>query len=510
MPILIRFDPDDLAVFADASFDRNPLHLSAEYARKTPFGERVVFGILGLLKAMAGVEGRRPADLSGVTVDFRSPMFMGVDYLLEVGAPKADQVKVSIKDADRPVMTATLRYHDAGGPGRPGDRAEGRAPRSSASRLGPSDLVEGFEVVGRYAPSPGPFADLLGRCGLPACGNAGSPVAALLLLSYVVGMELPGERAVFSRLKLQLAGEPGAGIGPFDYTARVVGYHEVYDRLEIGLMIAQGGEPFASASISTAVRPDSPITRTDRVAGLLPPSDRMRGQSALVVGGSRGLGSALVTALASQGCTVWLNYRTSRDEAEALIAGLPAGYGAVRPARGDAGEEAWCREWGGKIAAEGGIDHLFCNAVPSIRPLPFALDSTARLRRFIDESVALVANPLAAFGPSVEARGGWCVVTSSSYASDTCEDLPPDLHHYVASKRAVEGLVSSLSTFLARARFLVARPPRLLTDQTNSRSARVGALAVEDVAAAIVGRLVDSVETRNFVVLEEFPPFDPS
>jgi NAD(P)-dependent dehydrogenase (short-subunit alcohol dehydrogenase family) len=506
MPKIIRFDPDDLIAFADASYDRNPLHVSVEYSRKSPFGEPVVFGILGLLKAIAGVEGLQPLDLSGATVDFRGPLFMGVDYFLEVGEVKKNQVTVAIVDAGRRLLTATLRYLDAG-TGRPGVRVEGQAPRVTANRLGASDLLEGFEVAGRYAPEPSRFGDLLERCGLPACGNSQTSLATLLLLSYLVGMELPGERAIFSRFKFQLKAEPGdRSGGPLEFVARVDGYHEVYDRLEISLSIAQSGEPFGSASISTGVRPDSPAMHRHRIAELLPPSDRLRGRAALVIGGSRGLGAALVTALASQGCDIWLNYRTSRDEADALIAGMPPGYGLVRPAPGDASDQAWNSDLGSRIEADGGLDFLFCNAVPAIRPLRFALASMDRLRRFIDESLTMVANPLAAFGPMIEASGGWCVVTSSSYASGSCEDLPPDLHHYVAAKRAVEGLVSSLSPFLDRSRFLVARPPRLLTDQTNSRAARVGAIAVEDVAASIIARLLRPEAMKKYAIMDEFRP----
>ncbi|MGC3974615.1 MAG: MaoC/PaaZ C-terminal domain-containing protein [Nitrospira sp.] len=43
----VRFTKQDLARFSGASRDRNPLHISEDYARTTPYAEPVVFGVLG-------------------------------------------------------------------------------------------------------------------------------------------------------------------------------------------------------------------------------------------------------------------------------------------------------------------------------------------------------------------------------------------------------------------------------------------------------------------------------
>jgi acyl dehydratase len=54
----IRFTPEDLELFSRASHDRNPLHLSDEYARRTPYGGRVVFGVLDGLTAKGSIGAR--------------------------------------------------------------------------------------------------------------------------------------------------------------------------------------------------------------------------------------------------------------------------------------------------------------------------------------------------------------------------------------------------------------------------------------------------------------------
>src|SRR4051812_45122229 len=68
----------DIQTFAQLSGDANPLHLDAEYARRTTFGNRIVHGAfqLGLASAMAGMHlpGRNVL-LGSVQAKFPSPLY---------------------------------------------------------------------------------------------------------------------------------------------------------------------------------------------------------------------------------------------------------------------------------------------------------------------------------------------------------------------------------------------------------------------------------------------------
>ncbi len=48
----ISFSKEESDLFRSASHDRNPLHCSDDYARKTAFAEPVVFGALGTLACL--------------------------------------------------------------------------------------------------------------------------------------------------------------------------------------------------------------------------------------------------------------------------------------------------------------------------------------------------------------------------------------------------------------------------------------------------------------------------
>ena len=55
---------------------------------------------------------------------------------------------------------------------------------------------------------------------------------------------------------------------------------------------------------------------------------RLAGKKALVTGGSRGIGAAVVRRLVNEGATVVVNYRASADAAEALMKELDGEGGA--------------------------------------------------------------------------------------------------------------------------------------------------------------------------------------
>ena len=214
---------------------------------------------------------------------------------------------------------------------------------------------------------------------------------------------------------------------------------------------------------------------------------------AVVIGGSRGLGAALVQALAMNGCTVLATYWKSGDDADRVVASLENAPGTVEFVQGDAGDEAWCRDvLYPRVAAHARLDILVCNAAPALRPLGLSVDELARFQDYATTSLGLVAAPLAALLEPLAERSGSCVLVSSS----AVEAPPADWPHYVAAKSAAEGLIQWAAAANEHVRFLVARPPRMQTDLTNTPGGHRGALLPEQVAAAILRRLSDRSRDR--------------
>ena len=70
----------DLVLFAGISGDFNPMHVNAEYAKNTPYGKRIVHGIVSV-SLIAGVLGMKlpgPGTIHvSQKVDFKKPVFIG-------------------------------------------------------------------------------------------------------------------------------------------------------------------------------------------------------------------------------------------------------------------------------------------------------------------------------------------------------------------------------------------------------------------------------------------------
>jgi FkbH-like protein len=479
----VVFDDADVELFGSASRDRNPLHLSDSYARRTPYGRPVVFGMLGALAALGRLEHDGERAVVALNVEFRQPMFTGVRYRLQVDRSRAGKAQVTIWDGDKLATKIVLTYGTAD-PIPTATAALASADLSEPIDRALEEIGPGTGVGGSYAPRRPSFDRLLERWNLGSQGLGRDRLAALLWSSYLVGMELPGKRALFWSLDVRFSPDVPGGEA-FSYSANVERADVNLEFVDVAAELAADGAPWANARLRAFVRPE-PLSVVAPAEPAPAGTQVGRGMVAVVIGGSRGLGAALVQALAMQGYAVLATYWKSREDAERVASSLVDSPGSVEFVQGDAGDEAWCRDvLTSRVAAHGRLDLLVCNAAPAIRPLGLNLDALGRFQEFTATSLALVAAPLAALLEQLSERSGSCVLVSSSYV----RSLPADWPHYIAAKSAAEGLIQWAAQKYPEVRFLVARPPRILTDQTNTPEGRLGAMPARDVADAILGRL---------------------
>src|SRR5437763_16398789 len=102
----IRFSDRDLELFRDASGDRNPLHLSADYASRTPYGQRVVSGALGAIACLAKLALAGKAPMQTLTAEFLRPMFLSVDYVIKI-TEKGNTPAARLFDGTVPLLSLT-------------------------------------------------------------------------------------------------------------------------------------------------------------------------------------------------------------------------------------------------------------------------------------------------------------------------------------------------------------------------------------------------------------------
>ena len=91
---------DDIRAFANATGDRNPLHLNEEFAKQTRFGKRIAHGMLSASLISAVIANDLPGQGSiylGQTLQFVAPVFPGDTVTARVTVTSIREDKPIIK-----------------------------------------------------------------------------------------------------------------------------------------------------------------------------------------------------------------------------------------------------------------------------------------------------------------------------------------------------------------------------------------------------------------------------
>jgi len=207
----------------------------------------------------------------------------------------------------------------------------------------------------------------------------------------------------------------------------------------------------------------------------------LAGRTAIVTGGSRGIGRAVVELLAQDGADVTFYYRDNAAAAQAVVAAAAAAGHVVTAEQLDIRDSAACAGAIEKLADRRERIDLLVNNAGVIRDNPLAGFSDADVQAVLDTNVTGVFNMTRAVAPYMISQRGGKVINISSVSG---EKGGRGQTNYAASKGAINALTRALAVELAPRRITVnAVAPGVIDTEM---SAAVRDMAGDEVRARIL------------------------
>ena len=477
-----KFTEEDQRRFAALSGDYNPMHVDTLRARRTQAGAPVVHGIHTLLWCLEQLAAAVPdlPPIGSLKARFSKLVYVGDRVVAAMTQRTERGCNIDASIDGSVVCRIALHF------GEPAPAAEPLVAESVSAFLpeAPRDASFG-ELEGAAGRVGFASTEAEVREAFPAACRMLSPkrVQVLLATTTLVGMVCPGLHSMFGGLTVSRCVETARPAG-IDY--RVVSTDERFRMVRMEIV----GTGLRGAIESFARMPPAKQAGMREVAGLVP-RDAFAGTTALVIGGSRGLGEVAAKLLAAGGARVMITYARGRADAEAVAE-------EIRTWGGDCAVMPYdvCQDAGTQLAGlPAQPTHLYYFATPPIFRRKAELFVAERLRDFLQFYVtgfydifrvlyAGSGHQLIAFYPS----------------STAVETRPGDMTEDARAKMAGEVLCADLAAQLPGAQVVINRLPRLPTDQTASLVQAESADPVQTllpILLAMQSRPAGSLQTAN-------------
>lgn len=450
--------PEESLDFAHVSRDFNPLHLDAVAARRTRFGQTLIHGVCGTIKALdlllakwgsdaqmlrIRVKYSRPAT-QGQTLEVFEQTAQGMTRLeLFAGGTRCQVIELDLLDAPPGLHP--------GGDGL-GACAAGRETPVELSIDSCNGLSGEVELCWNETLMHALFPSASRR--LPA-----RQLAILLASTRIVGMRCPGLHSVFAQLDLRFSA-PGTEAAarddaPLQY--RVLSTDPRIDRIELALDSAA-----ARGTVEAFFRPP-PVQQAsvDQITALVG-NDEFSTQNALVIGGSRGLGEVISKVLAAGGATLMLTYAAGKRDADNVVTDIGRNLAVPGVCQYNVLEGVFSQEMTDFCAS---VTHIYYLASPTIAKSDAGKWDRHLFTRYCDFYIDGLATLLQQVMQRRDSdRKLQVFIPSSVFLQQSVKGFD----EYIAAKAAAEAYVKCFEKSHRNCAVAAPRLPRLHTDQTSN------------------------------------------
>jgi hypothetical protein len=445
------FSINDQLTFARLSGDFNLIHLDYVHSRRTMIGEPIVHGINLLLWALdcwLNIN-KNVVKINGLEVQFNK--FVGIEEQVEfVLEPATDnQVVIKIEHLGDVKLKIRLSFNICNKHKSFGFGSGHLLDNVSSARVGRNEIISANGNV-PLSFNATAFSKIYPSL-LPCIGE--SFIAILLATSRVVGMRCPGQNSLYC--ELQINKKDKLKLKSLEFQVR-----SFDDRFQLATidLFSPGYEGILKAFLlSETCRQESYSEISMHVQ-----KEIFKGQRALVVGGSRGLGEVTAKLLAAGGAEVKLTYNSGSSDADAVTNEICDGGGVASSMHFDVLEPTpLCKASIESTNENWKPTHLYYFATPHITVSNSKKLSQELINKYTNFYLTGFIATLERFrGPDLS----FVFYPSTTYVEKT----PKGLSEYASIKSAGEKLCVSLDKKESKVTYYFARLPRLATDQTTS------------------------------------------
>ena len=168
---------------------------------------------------------------------------------------------------------------------------------------------------------------------------------------------------------------------------------------------------------------------------------RLTGKVAVVTGASKGIGAAIAQELAQDGASVIVNYSTSAQGAEAVVAKIEAQGGKAKAVRADVSKPVEARQLIDEAVSQFQRIDILVNNAAVYDFLPLHEITEAHFDRMFDLNVKGLLFAMQAAAGAFDEKGG-SIINIGSMVSQT---PPPGGSVYSATKGALDVITKSLA-----------------------------------------------------------------
>ena len=261
------------------------------------------------------------------------------------------------------------------------------------------------------------------------------------LLSTLVGMKVPGRGALYLSQRIDFTKpvyigdtvEACATIEKIDVDTRIISLRTEIIRAPRDIVL-RGEAKVKVLRLQEQLAPRPTAGASD---GRL-----LAGRTALVTGGSRGIGRAVAYLFAQHGAKVWINYNRSQSAAENVVRDIEASGGWCRGIKADVTKKDQVDALIREVTSNGNLDILVNNAGPKIKSGPFESFSFEDIVGAFEDIVGSAFHVTKAALPALRrTQGNVITILSSAALGRTAHGWMP----YVVGKSALLGLCKNLA-----------------------------------------------------------------